>query len=163
MRMEIGTNQGHLIRRQIVPSNLYTATTKFTNEIIDQDLLNKRATSEAAVITRIGDRTYDELLEDCKMGHRAELFLIQYCGYTDNPNGFKDLYAPDGREIEIKVVSNEYSIGKVLRHLDWMRITCGYDVADKVYFFHKENEQYILKWTGKFNSERYVLEREIML
>jgi hypothetical protein len=118
--------------------------------------------SEAAVITRIGDRTYDELLEDCKMGHRAELFLILYCGYTDNPSGFKDLYAPDGREIEIKVVRSEHNIGKVLRHLDWMRLTCGYDVADKVYFFELSNA-YQLKWTGKFNGERYVLEREIVL
>ena len=145
-----------------MPSNIYTPTSEFTNEIIDQDLLNKRAVSEAAVITRIGDRTYDELLEDCKMGHRAELFLILYCGYTDNPSGFKDLYAPDGREIEIKVVRSEHNIGKVLRHLDWMRLTCGYDVADKVYFFELSNA-YQLKWTGKFNGERYVLEREIVL
>ena len=146
-----------------MPSSIYTPTSEFTNEIIDQDLLNTRAWVEAAAITRIGDRTYDELLEDCKMGHRAELFLILYCGYTDNPNGLKDIYAPDGREIEVKVVSSEYSIGKVLRHLDWMRVTCGYDVADKVYFFHRENGTYKLKWTGKFNGERYVLEREIVL
>jgi hypothetical protein len=118
--------------------------------------------SEAAVITRVGDRTPDEVLRDCKMGQAAELFLILFCGYTDNPNGFKDIYAPDGREVEIKVLQSEHNIGKVLRHLDWMRNTCGYDVADKVYFFLLEHSKYKLKWTGHYNK-RYVLEREIML
>ena len=162
MRTEIGTNQGHLIRRQIVPSNIYTPTSEFTVELVDQDLLQLRAESEAAVITRVGDRTPDEVLRDCKMGQAAELFLILFCGYTDNPNGFKDIYAPDGREIEIKVLQSEYNMGKVLRHLDWMRNTCGYDVADKVYFFLLEHGKYKLKWTGHYNK-RYVLEREIML
>ena len=85
-----------------MPLNLYTET--FNQTDIDPKRLYMRAKAEAEKITwNPNNRTPERILWDCMMGQCAELYLIDKCGYTDNPNGFMDVFDPEGREIEVKV------------------------------------------------------------
>ena len=120
-----------MTKRPIVPLNSYTET--FNQTDIDPKRLYDRAFKESEKITwNPNNRTPERILEDCMMGQCAELYLIDKCGYTDNPNGFMDVFDLEGREIEVKTTRNPYNVKYMLGDLLVRKVEFGHDVADTV-------------------------------
>lgn len=158
MRTETGINQDHSTRRQTVPLNLYTET--FNQTDIDPKRLYARAKAESEKITwNPNNRTREQILLDCMMGQCAELYLIDKCGYTDNPNGFMDVFDLEGREIEVKVTRGEHNIKFMLGDLLVRKIEWGYHVADIVYFYLYDPKSGVYTFCREynFNGTDYVL------
>ena len=143
-----------------MPLNSYTET--FNQTDIDPKRLYDRAFKESEKITwNPNNRTKQRILEDCMMGQCAELFLIDKCGFTDNPNGFMDVYDPVGNEIEVKVTRGEHNIKFMLGDLLVRKVEWGYDVADIVYtyLYDPKSGDYTFLNDYKFNGTDYVLSR----
>ena len=160
MRMETGTSQDPSIRRQTVQLNSYTET--FNQTDIDPKRLYDRAFKESEKITwNPNNRTKQRILEDCMMGQCAELYLIDKCGFSDNPNGFMDVYDPVGNEIEVKVTRGEHNIKFMLGDLIVRKVEWGYDVADIVYtyLYDPKSGDYTFLNEYNFNGTEYVLSR----
>ena len=140
--------------------NSFTET--FNQKDIDPKRLYDRAFKESEKITwNPNNRTKQRILEDCMMGQCAELFLIDKCGFTDNPNGFMDVYDPVGNEIEVKVTRGEHNIKFMLGDLLVRKVEWGYDVADIVYtyLYDPKSGDYTFLNDYKFNGTDYVLSR----
>ena len=147
-----------------MPLNSYTET--FNQTDIDPKRLYDRAFKESEKITwNPNNRTKQRILEDCMMGQCAELFLIDKCGFTDNPNGFMDVYDPVGNEIEVKVTRGEHNIKFMLGDLLVRKVEWGYDVSDIVYtyLYDPKSGDYTFLNDYKFNGTDYVLSRKTML
>ena len=158
MKMETGISQDPSIRRQTVQLNSYTET--FNQTDIDPKRLYDRAFKESEKITwNPNNRTKQRILEDCMMGQCAELYLIDKCGFSDNPNGFMDVYDPVGNEIEVKVTRGEHNIKFMLGDLLVRKVEWGYDVADIVYtyLYDPKSGDYTFLNDYKFNGTEYVL------
>jgi hypothetical protein len=143
-----------------VPLNSYTET--FNQTDIDPKRLYDRAFKESEKITwNPNNRTKQRILEDCMMGQCAELFLIDKCGFSDNPNGFMDVYDPVGNEIEVKVTRGEHNVKFMLGDLLVRKVEWGYDVADIVYtyLYDPKSGDYTFLNDYKFNGTDYVLSR----
>jgi hypothetical protein len=143
-----------------VPLNSYTET--FNQTDIDPKRLYDRAFKESEKITwNPNNRSKQRILEDCMMGQCAELFLIDKCGFTDNPNGFMDVYDPVGNEIEVKVTRGEHNVKFMLGDLLVRKVEWGYDVADIVYtyLYDPKSGDYTFLNDYKFNGTDYVLSR----
>ena len=144
--------------------NSYTET--FNQTDIDPKRLYDRAFKESEKITwNPNNRSKQRILEDCMMGQCAELFLIDKCGFTDNPNGFMDVYDPVGNEIEVKVTRGEHNVKFMLGDLLVRKVEWGYDVADIVYtyLYDPKSGDYTFLNDYKFNGTDYVLSRKTML
>ena len=140
--------------------NSYTET--FNQTDIDPKRLYDRAFKESEKITwNPNNRSKQRILEDCMMGQCAELFLIDKCGFSDNPNGFMDVYDPVGNEIEVKVTRGEHNIKFMLGDLLVRKVEWGYDVADIVYtyLYDPKSGDYTFLNDYKFNGTDYVLSR----
>ncbi len=143
-----------------MPLNSYTET--FNQTDIDPKRLYDRAFKESEKITwNPNNRSKQRILEDCMMGQCAELFLIDKCGFTDNPNGFMDVYDPVGNEIEVKVTRGEHNVKFMLGDLLVRKVEWGYDVADIVYtyLYDPKSGDYTFLNDYKFNGTDYVLSR----
>lgn len=103
-------------------------------------------------------RSKEKILEDCLMGQCAELYLIDKCGYTDNPNGFMDVFDLEGREIEVKTTRNPYNVKYMLGDLLVRKVEFGHDVADTVLAYHYQEKtgDYIFLNEYNFNGTEYV-------
>ena len=140
--------------------NSFTET--FNQKDIDPKRLYDRAFKESEKITwNPNNRTKQRILEDCMMGQCAELFLIDKCGFSDNPNGFMDVYDPVGNEIEVKVTRGEHNVKFMLGDLLVRKVEWGYDVADIVYtyLYDPKSGDYTFLNDYKFNGTDYVLSR----
>ena len=140
--------------------NSYTET--FNQTDIDPKRLYDRAFKESEKITwNPNNRSKQRILEDCMMGQCAELFLIDKCGFTDNPNGFMDVYDPVGNEIEVKVTRGEHNVKFMLGDLLVRKVEWGYDVADIVYtyLYDPKSGDYTFLNDYKFSGTDYVLSR----
>ena len=138
--------------------NSYTET--FNQTDIDPKRLYDRAFKESEKITwNPNNRTKQRILEDCMMGQCAELYLIDKCGFSDNPNGFMDVYDPVGNEIEVKVTRGEHNVKFMLGDLLVRKVEWGYDVADIVYtyLYDPKSGDYTFLNDYKFNGTEYVL------
>ena len=158
MRTETGINQDHSIRRPIVQLNSYTET--FNQTDIDPKRLYDRAFKESEKITwNPNNRTPERILEDCMMGQCAELYLLDKCGYTDNPNGFMDVFDLEGREIEVKVTRGEHNVKFMLGDLLVRKVEWGYHVANIVivYLYDSKTGDYTFLNEYNFNGTDYVL------
>ena len=140
--------------------NSFTET--FNQKDIDPKRLYDRAFKESEKITwNPNNRSKQRILEDCMMGQCAELFLIDKCGFSDNPNGFMDVYDPVGNEIEVKVTRGEHNVKFMLGDLLVRKVEWGYDVADIVYtyLYDPKSGDYTFLNDYKFNGTDYVLSR----
>ena len=140
--------------------NSYTET--FNQTDIDPKRLYDRAFKESEKITwNPNNRTKQRILEDCMMGQCAELYLLDKCGFSDNPNGFMDVYDPVGNEIEVKVTRGEHNIKFMLGDLIVRKVEWGYDVADIVYtyLYDPKSGDYTFLNEYNFNGTEYVLSR----
>jgi hypothetical protein len=93
------------------------------------------------------------------MGQCAELYLIDKCGYTDNPNGFMDVFDLEGREIEVKVTRGEHNVKFMLGDLLVRKVEWGYHVANIVivYLYDPKTGDYTFLNEYNFNGTDYVL------
>ena len=160
MKMETGISQDHSIRRQTVQLNSYTET--FNQTDIDPKRLYDRAFKESEKITwNPNNRTKQRILEDCMMGQCAELYLLDKCGFSDNPNGFMDVYDPVGNEIEVKVTRGAHNVKFMLGDLLVRKVEWGYHVADIVYtyLYDPKSGDYTFLNEYNFNGTEYVLSR----
>ena len=147
-----------MTRKPIEQLNSYTET--FNQTDIDPKRLYARAKAESEKITwNPNNRTPQRILEDCMMGQCAELYLIDKCGYTDNPNGFMDVFDTEGREIEVKVTRGEHNVKFMLGDLLIRKIEWGYHVADIVYtyLYDPKTGDYTFLNRYNFNGTDYVL------
>ena len=140
--------------------NSYTET--FNQTDIDPKRLYDRAFKESEKITwNPNNRTKQRILEDCMMGQCAELYLLDKCGFSDNPNGFMDVYDPVGNEIEVKVTRGAHNVKFMLGDLLVRKVEWGYHVADIVYtyLYDPKSGDYTFLNEYNFNGTEYVLSR----
>jgi len=143
-----------------VQLNSYTET--FNQTDIDPKRLYDRAFKESEKITwNPNNRTKQRILEDCMMGQCAELYLLDKCGFSDNPNGFMDVYDPVGNEIEVKVTRGAHNVKFMLGDLLVRKVEWGYHVADIVYtyLYDPKSGDYTFLNEYNFNGTEYVLSR----
>jgi len=141
-----------------VQLNSYTET--FNQTDIDPKRLYDRAFKESEKITwNPNNRTKQRILEDCMMGQCAELYLLDKCGFSDNPNGFMDVYDPVGNEIEVKVTRGAHNVKFMLGDLLVRKVEWGYHVADIVYtyLYDPKSGDYTFLNEYNFNGTEYVL------
>ena len=144
--------------------NSYTET--FNQPDIDPKRLYDRAFKESEKITwNPNNRTKQRILEDCMMGQCAELYLLDKCGFSDNPNGFMDVYDPVGNEIEVKVTRGAHNVKFMLGDLLVRKVEWGYHVADIVYtyLYDPKSGDYTFLNEYNFNGTEYVLSHQTML
>jgi hypothetical protein len=72
--------------------------------------LKARAKAEAEEIYKGSEasrkgRSLMQIFESCLYGQAAEVYLIEKEGFTDNPEQYKDVFNPEGKEVEVKVTS----------------------------------------------------------
>jgi len=147
-----------------VQLNSYTET--FNQTDIDPKRLYDRAFKESEKITwNPNNRTKQRILEDCMMGQCAELYLLDKCGFSDNPNGFMDVYDPVGNEIEVKVTRGAHNVKFMLGDLLVRKVEWGYHVADIVYtyLYDPKSGDYTFLNEYNFNGTEYVLSHQTML
>ena len=53
-------------------------------------------------------RSFEDIQRDCENGLVAEQYLIQECGYRDNPKMWHDIISPQDVEVEIKTFRYNY-------------------------------------------------------
>ena len=138
--------------------NSFTET--FNQKDIDPKRLYDRAFKESEKITwNPNNRTPEKILEDCMMGQCAELYLIDKCGYTDNPNGFMDVFDLEGRESEVKVTRGAHNVKFMLGDLLVRKVEWGYHVANIVivYLYDPKTGDYTFLNEYNFNGTDYVL------
>ena len=98
--------------------------------------LKERAKAEAEEIYYNGSeasvkgRTLMQIFESSLYGQAAEVYLIEKQGFTDNPKKYKDLFNPEGEEVEVKVTSRSKVKDKLIECTEnkWR-------IADILYIF----------------------------
>lgn len=94
----------------------------FDKKDLDNEALHERAKTEAQLIfenpnTRKG-RKLETIIETVEYGHTAEWFLIEKCGYKDNPVMYHDVIDPDNQWVEVKVTKLPQYVPSVLTRLN---------------------------------------------
>ena len=92
---------------------------QFNINVLDSNRLELRAFAEAQLIfdkpsTGRG-RTLQEVREACLTGHAAELYLIDHCGFIDDPRPYKDVFDTLNNPVEVKVTKDVNNVYHVLR------------------------------------------------
>jgi hypothetical protein len=89
-------------------------------DLNEKKLIAKSNTESDAIYakpsTRNG-RTLAEVRQSSLYGLAAEQFLIEKCGFNDDPREFKDVFSPSGVSIEVKVTSAK-NVGRKLSECD---------------------------------------------
>ena len=180
MKMETGTRQDHSTKRQIVPLNLCTET--FNKKDVDFDKVLKRAMEEfERVKGNSNGRSEEKQFQDIVMGHRVEQWLIDNCGFTDNPKPYQDQFDPNGISKEIKSISMGHPSHDVQGLVDGItaifygtkkryglntrRWKFEHEIADKVYIFwyNKLTGDYTLLYTATANDDKEIYEVDHVL
>lgn len=135
---------------------------KFNVRDIDHDLLKKRARAEARAIflkesTR-KNRTEEEIIATVMYGHAAEVYLIQYQGFKDDERPYKDVFDPNGKDVEVKVTESEQFVPYVVGR-------CNNDAKDKwrkypkklyVFIGDRHTLDYHLYSTYSYNGTEFI-------
>lgn len=129
---------------------------------IDVDFLKERAFTEAALIyakpsTR-KDRSLQQIRETCLYGHAAEVYLIQHCGFKDDTRDYRDVFDPNGKDVEVKVTSCENYVGDVLRRCNETAELKYRQYPKKLYVFigDKQTLDYHLYSTYSYNGIEFI-------
>ena len=110
--------------------------TTFNTNDLNENAWHDRAMEEAILIhskpsTR-RNRDLLEIFETTKYGHAAEQFLIEQ-GYKDNTKMYKDLFEPDGNEIEIKVTKHLGNVPYIIERCAKAKRETWGNYPDRVY------------------------------
>jgi hypothetical protein len=159
MTLDVGIKTDLLIKKLTGQLSLHTET--FNIRDLYSDKLLARANAEARKIySKSSTRNYrslNKVVQDCLKGQTAELFLIDLCGYRDNPEPYMDLYTPGGAELEVKVTEKATNAVFILNKLN-ERKAWG-NVANLVYIYILDNKSGDINFLSeyKYNGQRYVL------
>ena len=130
---------------------------------LDLKFLKNRAKAEAEEIYHTGSaasikgRTLMQIFQSSLYGQAAEVYLMEKHGFTDNPKKYKDLFNPEGQEVEVKVTSRSKIKAKLIectenkwRIADILYIFIGDFQTAKyslygIYEWNKQTKQFILQ------------------
>ena len=136
---------------------------------LDSDFLYKRAKKEATLIfkkesnrvSKVGKvRTFDDVLKDTCYGHAAEVYLIEKCGFKDDPRPYHDVIDPDGNPVEVKVVVRDDLVDLVRQNCNKAAAEKWRDYARKLMIFvgSRKTGGYCLYNTFIWDKNRFVIE-----
>ena len=139
---------------------------KFNANILDLDRLKQRAFAEAQLIfdknTPGDNRSLSEVRLDCLVGHAAELYLIDHCGFKNDPTPYKDVFDTEDIPVEVKVTKKIKDVFHVLRRANARALELWRKHPKVLYIFivNGYNGDYelhgIYNWNGKefINDQR---------
>ena len=81
-----------------------------------------------------GDRTYSEVRQTNLYGLAAEQFLIEKCGFNNDPRSYKDVISPSGLSVEVKVTTVK-KVGALLSRCDIERQKPYRQFSDWLFIF----------------------------
>ena len=132
---------------------------KFNVNILDLDRLKHRAFTEAQLIfdknTPGDNRSLLEVRRDCIVGQAAELYLIDFCGFRNDPRPFKDVFDIEETPVEVKVTKKLKDVFHVLRRANACALELWRKYPKVLYIFvvNGYNGDYelngIYNWNGK--------------
>ena len=138
---------------------------KFNAADLDAATLYSRAKEESEQIfakesTRRG-RSLQKIIETSLYGHAAELYLIEKCGFKDDPRKYKDLFDTEGNSVEVKVTEGDYYVPYVLDRAGKSKLCDWRDFSDILYIFigNKITADYNLHGVYKWIENKFVLQR----
>ena len=140
---------------------------KFNSEVdLDRNELIMRATNEAKLIfnkpgPRRG-RSLNEIINSCLIGHAAELYLIKYEGFTDDPRPYKDVIDSNFVPWEIKTTNNEKNIRDVLRRCNQDAGEAFREYAKRLMIFIRDSKtnDYYLYGKYEYVNFRFINENK---
>lgn len=132
---------------------------RFNASILDPIRLRERAYVEAEGIfskdsTR-RNRTLEQVRKACLMGHAAELYLIDHCGFRDDTRPYKDVFDTEDEPVEVKVTQKEKDVPFVLKRCNEAAVEAFRKYPKILYIFivNGYNGDYrlhgIYHWNGK--------------
>lgn len=129
---------------------------------IDLDRLKQRAFAEAEHIynresTR-RNRTLQQVRTNCLIGHAAELYLIDHCGFKDDPTPYKDVFDPSDIPTEVKVIRNAKDVYFVLKRANEYALELWRKYPKLLYIFvvNEYNGDYELNGIYNWNGKEFV-------
>ena len=135
---------------------------KFNIADIDHDLLKARAQAEARQIflkesTR-RNRSLEEIVATVMYGHAAEVYLIQYEGFTDDERPYKDVFDRNGKDVEVKVTECEEYVPFVLARCEEAAKDKWRKYPKKLYIFigDRNTLDYHLYGTYSYNGTKFI-------
>lgn len=129
---------------------------------LDQQRWKQLAFEEAEGIhshpSRARGRSLKEIRATCLMGKAAELYLIDSCGYSNDPNYCKDVLDPDGTPIEIKTTRKVQNVPFVLKRANEAARESYRKYQKVLYIFivNEYNGEYTLHGVYNWNGKEFV-------
>ena len=107
--------------------------------------------------SRINGRSKEQIYNDTYRGLAAEHYLIEYQGFTNNPEHCQDVLDPNGNRIEVKVTVSEKTMkSSTIPRLNNLKKWYPKTYQDIAYVFfnnhHRDNNYVfgnVLVWNGK--------------
>ncbi len=138
---------------------------QFNLEELNQEAIYERAKAESLLIqsgtvASHRNRSLNELISTCTYGQAAEQFLIQYCGFTDDPRRYKDVFNTSGESVEVKVTTKLSNVHYVLKRLNEYYPDKWRNISDIVYVFinDRKNTTYTLEGIYRWNGQQFAKE-----
>jgi len=138
---------------------------QFNIEELNQEAIYQRAKDESLLIqsgtvASHRNRPLNELINTCTYGQAAEQFLIEKCGFTDDPRRYKDVYDTSGQSVEVKVTTKESNVYYVLKRLNEYKPIKWRNISDIVYVFinDRKNTTYTLEGIYRWNGQHFAKE-----
>ena len=99
---------------------------RFNIKDLNQKQLVEKSNKESDAIyskesTRKG-RTIEAIRMSNLYGLASEQFLIEKCGFNDDPRAYKDVISPQGHSVEIKTTSAK-GVAKMLNTCDYWKVS----------------------------------------
>ena len=124
---------------------------------IDLDALEKHVSEEyEKFLNNPNDtRSENQIYFDTYNGLAAEHYMIEEYGYTNDDRPYKDLFAPCGTSVEVKSAAHLETLQRQLESLK-ERKGWGYDVADYVISFLRDDKSYTCHSLWQWNGKDYI-------
>ena len=135
-------------------------------EDLDGKELYERAVAEAKLIHKkpstARGRSLEEIIETVLYGHAAELYLIKYHGFSDDPHEYKDVIDLDNNPVEVKVTEGDYYVPHVLARCNDAAKETWRKYPEILYVFigNKETYNYHLHGIYYWNGEEFCLQTQ---
>jgi len=135
---------------------------EFNRHDLDQVLLCDRALEEAKGIfehpSRARGRSLDQIFNYCVQGQSAEVYLMQYHGYTSDPHKYGDVINPADEAVEIKTTDDESGVDHVVDKCNQIKLKepwRNYPEHLYVFIYNRGTLDYYLYNKYKWNGAEY--------
>tara|TARA_R110002073_G_scaffold32742_8_gene98923 strand:+ start:4979 stop:5494 length:516 start_codon:yes stop_codon:yes gene_type:complete len=134
---------------------------KFNIKDLNKKQLVEKSNKESDAIyskesTRKG-RTIEAIRMSNLYGLASEQFLIEKCGFNDDPRAYKDVISPQGHSVEIKTTSAK-GVAKMLNTCDYWKVSEPWrQLPAWLMIFESEwlSGEYKLQGTYEWNGQSY--------